>query len=73
MTIIPFVIAPFIILGAVAIVFILLLTSLYLVAKHEKGTPFILWLLVIIFFPAVGPIAYLIKHFANPSVRHSGV
>ena len=65
MPILPFVDTPYLIVGTLGLILILFLISLYLVGKHEKGTTYFVWLLLILFFPVVGPIAYFFKHFAH--------
>ena len=61
----PLAITPTEIITFLFLTILLYVVSLFLTAKTVKGWRFFVWLLVIIFFPIVGPISYLIYHFAN--------
>lgn len=61
----PLIIGPYHILGIAGSFLLLLLISLYLIGKQEKGLIYFLWLLVIVFMPVIGPLAYLLKYVTN--------
>ncbi len=62
----PLLIGPYHIITFVSVLLLLLLTSLYFIGKHEKGLIYFLWLIVIVFLPVIGPVAYLLKHLSRP-------
>lgn len=65
MLILPFVVTPFLIVGIVGLILILFVISIYLIGKHEKGSPYFIWLLLLLLFPVVGPLVYIFKHFTQ--------
>jgi len=56
------VIGPIEILLLGIIYFILLISSLFLVLKHEKSLSLFIWMLFIIFVPFLGSLLYVSKH-----------
>lgn len=60
----PLIIGPYHILGIVGSFLLLLLVSLYLIGRQEKGLIYFLWLLVVVLMPVIGPVAYLLKYYA---------
>jgi uncharacterized membrane protein len=65
MTNLPLLIGPYQIIAIVSVILLLFFTALFLIGKHEKGLIYFIWLIVLIFLPVIGPIAYLLKYFAG--------
>lgn len=55
------VIRPYEIVTFISLIVLLFLLSLFLIAKHEKGSNYFIWLLIIVFIPVIGSVAYVIK------------
>lgn len=68
---IPFFIGPFEIITVLVIYLVFVFTALYFIGKREKGLSYFLWLLVILCFPFIGPMAYFFKYFVNPKVSEN--
>ena len=70
MNIICSIIGPIAILILGIFYVLLILSSLYLVVKHEKGLSIFLWILLVLIFPFMGSLIYLGKHFiTNPASK----
>jgi hypothetical protein len=65
------IISPTKIIIAGIIYLFLTLPALFLVLKNEKTLFVFIWILVILFFPYLGSILYLLKHFLNKNSAHN--
>lgn len=65
------IVGPTKIIIAGIIYLIMTLPALYFVLKNERTIFIFLWVLLILFFPYLGSLFYLIKHFANKNSAHN--
>lgn len=66
-------ISPFQIITFLIVFLTTVISALVLASKNETRFHFLIWAGVILFFPFIGAISYLIKHFTSKKIAERGV